>query len=83
MQLTQTIIINKQNQFYKECEKLTFLSKNLYNSALYYIRQYYFQKKQYANFYNVNNDFYLIDVPGYGYASVDKKTQKVAQNTRF
>ena len=27
------------------------------------------------NFYNVNGDFYLIDVPGYGYAAVDKKTQ--------
>ena len=32
-------------------------------------------KTQTLNFYNVNNDFYLIDVPGYGYASVDKKTQ--------
>ena len=28
------------------------------------------------NFYNINNgQFYLIDVPGYGYAMVDKKTQ--------
>lgn len=32
-------------------------------------------KTQTLNFYGVNNDFYLIDVPGYGYASVDKKTQ--------
>ena len=32
-------------------------------------------KTQTLNFYNVNNSFYLIDVPGYGYASVDKKTQ--------
>ena len=32
-------------------------------------------KTQTLNFYNVNNAFYLIDVPGYGYASVDKKTQ--------
>jgi len=32
-------------------------------------------KTQTLNFYNINNDFYLIDVPGYGYASTDKKTQ--------
>lgn len=32
-------------------------------------------KTQTLNFYYVNNDFYLIDVPGYGYASTDKKTQ--------
>ena len=32
-------------------------------------------KTQTLNFYDVNDNFYLIDVPGYGYASVDKKTQ--------
>ncbi len=32
-------------------------------------------KTQTLNFYGVNDSFYLIDVPGYGYASIDKKTQ--------
>ena len=32
-------------------------------------------KTQTLNFYGVNDLFYLIDVPGYGYAAVDKKTQ--------
>ena len=32
-------------------------------------------KTQTLNFYDVNHEFYLIDVPGYGYASTDKKTQ--------
>ena len=32
-------------------------------------------KTQTLNFYSVNGEFYLIDVPGYGYASTDKKTQ--------
>lgn len=32
-------------------------------------------KTQTLNFYSVNHEFYLIDVPGYGYASTDKKTQ--------
>ncbi len=32
-------------------------------------------KTQTINFYLVNSNFYLVDVPGYGYAAVDKKTQ--------
>lgn len=32
-------------------------------------------KTQTLNFYLVNDDFYFIDAPGYGYAAVDKKTQ--------
>ena len=33
-------------------------------------------KTQTLNFYQVNKTFFLVDVPGYGYASVDKKTQE-------
>ena len=33
-------------------------------------------KTQTLNFYHINNDFYLVDVPGYGYANVSKETQK-------
>lgn len=33
-------------------------------------------KTQTLNFYLINGSFYLIDVPGYGYAKVDKPTQK-------
>lgn len=33
-------------------------------------------KTQTLNFYKVNDLFYLVDVPGYGYASVSKDTQK-------
>lgn len=33
-------------------------------------------KTQTLNFYLVNDSFYLVDVPGYGYASVSKDTQK-------
>ncbi len=32
-------------------------------------------KTQTLNFYGVNDEFYIIDVPGYGYAATDKKTQ--------
>ena len=33
-------------------------------------------KTQTLNFYLVNDLFYLVDVPGYGYASVNQETQK-------
>ena len=33
-------------------------------------------KTQTLNFYLVNDNFYLVDVPGYGYASVSKDRQK-------
>lgn len=33
-------------------------------------------KTQTLNFYLVNNTFYLVDVPGYGYAAVNKDQQK-------
>ena len=33
-------------------------------------------KTQTLNFYNVNNDFYLVDVPGYGFANVSKERQQ-------
>ena len=33
-------------------------------------------KTQTLNFYLVNDTFYLVDVPGYGYANVSKEKQK-------
>lgn len=33
-------------------------------------------KTRTLNFYLINKNFYLVDVPGYGYAAVDKKTQE-------
>lgn len=33
-------------------------------------------KTQTMNFYFINESFYIVDVPGYGYAKVDKPTQK-------
>ena len=33
-------------------------------------------KTQTINFYLVNEEFYLVDAPGYGYATLSKKNQK-------
>lgn len=32
-------------------------------------------KTRLINFFTINNDFYLVDLPGYGYAKVSKKEQ--------
>nr|DAK44531.1 MAG TPA: endonuclease [Herelleviridae sp.] len=50
MHLTERHII-KNNE---ELDKLCFNSKNLYNKALYLVRQHYFKTKNYLNFFGVN-----------------------------
>lgn len=56
MKLVEQHIIKKNNSNYNELDNLCFLSKNLYNSTLYSIRQHYFNTKKYLNVYeNINN----------------------------
>ena len=57
MILAERHIIKKTNSLYKELDMLCFLSKNLYNSALYTVRQFYFENKKYINWININNQF--------------------------
>ena len=52
MLLTERHIIKKSNPLYMELDKMCFLSKNLYNQALYQIRQHYFSTKEYLNYYS-------------------------------
>ena len=52
MLLTERHIIKKSNSLYTELDKMCFLSKNLYNQALYRIRQHYFSTKEYLNYYS-------------------------------
>lgn len=52
MLLTERHIIKKSNPLYVELDKMCFLSKNLYNQALYRIRQHYFNTKEYLNYYS-------------------------------
>ena len=49
--------ITKQHKYYKELDQLTFLSKNLYNSTLYTVRQYYFKHGEYLCYNDVNRIF--------------------------
>ena len=57
MILAERHIIKQSNSFYNELDNLCFLSKNLYNSALYTVRQFYFTNKKYFNWIKVNNQF--------------------------
>ena len=57
MILTEKHVIKKSNKKFKDLDKLCFLSKNLYNSALYSIRQSYFETKEYTNYYAVVGKF--------------------------
>lgn len=50
MILVERHIINKKHSFYDECDKLCFLSKNLYNVGLYNIRQHYFLTNKYLSY---------------------------------
>ena len=50
MQLVERHIIKKSNPIYTELDYMAFCSKNLYNYALYTIRQYFFENKQYLKY---------------------------------
>ena len=57
MILVEQHIIKKTNSAYNELDQLCFLSKNLYNSAVYTIRQHYFNTKKYLNKFQLINEF--------------------------
>ena len=43
----QSYIVKPSHQWYNEIDFLSYLSKNLYNSTLYYERQAYFNTKRF------------------------------------
>lgn len=40
-------------------------------------------KTQQINFFNINDSFYLVDLPGYGYAKISKQQKEKLQNLIF
>lgn len=66
MLLVEKHLIKNNHVNFAEIDKLSFLSKNLYNAALYAVRQHYFETKKFLNynqlqklFQNSNNSDYL------------------------
>ena len=56
MILIERHLIKATHPFYDECDKLTFLAKNLYNTTLYYQRDSFFNQ-DFKNYYDVNRVF--------------------------
>ena len=50
IQLTQQIAISNKDNKFAQLDELCFLSKNLYNVALYHIRQYYKETSKYLSY---------------------------------
>lgn len=65
MLLVETQIVRPSNPLYKELDKLCFLSKNLYNSTLYTIRQHYFNTKKYQSYFTTAKNFAKDDQVDY------------------
>jgi hypothetical protein len=79
MKLVEQHIIKQSNSNYKKLEQLTMLSANLYNSAIFAIRQHYFNRKgkqyiedicsnvdyDYVNYYELNKVFKLTNQKDY------------------
>lgn len=53
MYLTERHIIKSNNPLYKELDNVCFLSKNLYNKALYLVRQHYFNTEEYLDYFKM------------------------------
>ena len=77
MVLVEKHIIKPSHKYYDEIDHLCWLSKNLYNTTLYTVRQYYFENKQFLNFRAVNKLFVSGNQPDYRAlpAKVAKYTQ--------
>ena len=58
MKLVEQHIIKSNNILYKFLDNLCFLSKNLYNQALYRIRQQFFEDKTFKNYNEVNRELH-------------------------
>ena len=58
MRLVEQHIIKSNDPVYKELDHLCFLSKNLYNQALYRVRQQFFADKTFKNFLEINREMH-------------------------
>ncbi len=65
MLLVETHIIKHSHSLFKECDNICFLSKNLYNVALYAVKQRYELDKTYLNYHAINKIFVETNNPDY------------------
>lgn len=82
---TYTYIVKPSHKWYNEIDNLSYLSKNLYNSTLYFERQSYFETKRFLGYFDINREFTHSNQVDYRAlpAKVSKQTQKaVDQNLK-
>lgn len=80
--LSERHIIGPNHPLFDECDRLCFLSKNLYNATLYAQRQSFFAN-EFQNYYAVNRIFTQENQPDYRAlpAKVAKQTQMLSQSS--
>ena len=74
--LCERHIIKPNNPVFSECDNLSFLAKNLYNSTLYYQRQSLFNS-DFQNYYAVTREFTYTNQPDY--RALPAKVSKMVQ----
>ena len=79
--LSERHLIFKGHEYYDECDRITFLSKNLYNATLYYQRQSLFNNS-FEKYFDVNKKFIHMNQPDYRAlpAKVSKMIQQLVDN---
>lgn len=77
----ETHQISRNHPYFKECDKLTFLSKNLWNATNYAVRQFYFETGKHLRYAEVNRQFTHDNQPDYRAlpAKVAKGTQRLLE----
>lgn len=61
MKLVKQILVKKKSKFFEECDRLCFLSKNVYNAYLYRIKQQYEKDSTFLGYVTVNKQMRLED----------------------
>lgn len=77
MILVKQINYKKSHRDFNELDTLCFLSKNLYNSTLYRVREHFFETNEYLNYYDINKLFIKENQKDYR-----ALPSKVSQNTQ-
>jgi len=77
MVLVEKHMIKHKHKNYNELDNLCWLSKNLYNSTLYNVRQYYFENKKLLK-YQIINKMY-VDTNNSDYRALPAKVSKHTQ----
>jgi len=74
MRLVERHIIKSTDSRYKDLDELCLKSKNLYNHALYRVRQQFFADKTYKNYYAINRE--MCDENQFDYRALPANTSQ-------